>query len=145
MIQHNMNAIANAYRLYCRVRFPLPTEQQIIALESRCGSEFPVAFREFILHFNGGCFTNPVITSAYEPCPADGLVFMSGIGATHESAELASASDLALFDDNVPLEGNRSQPGERFYAAKRLGVAGWGRRDGAGWPANFASIASIRY
>jgi len=37
-----------------------------------------------------------------EECPLDRLAFMSGIGATHSVAELASEADLALFDDNDP-------------------------------------------
>lgn len=42
------------------------------------------------------------------------------------------------------VDGNRSRPEARFYAAERLGVLAFGRSEGANWPANFASIASMR-
>jgi len=97
-----MTAIDDAYRRFVRVRFPLPTENQLADAEQRVGVVFPDDYRRFILEFNGGYFRDPVITPMEEACPEDVLVCLSGIGASHECAELGEPSTLCLFDDNDP-------------------------------------------
>ena len=97
-----MNKIRTAYDLFCEKRFPLPTEQQVADLEKRIGVSLPPDFRQFVLEYNGGVFTEPRIVPPSEDCPLDRLTVLDGIGASHHSCELASASSLSLFDDNDP-------------------------------------------
>ena len=97
-----MRAIEAAYQKFCRDRFPLPTEEQVAALERHIGITFPEHYREFVLNFNGGWFTEPQIVPPSKACPVDRLTVLDGIGADHPSAELASEAHLALFDDNDP-------------------------------------------
>ena len=97
-----MIAIEWAYQRFCRERFPLPTESNIADLEGRIGVSLPDDYREFILDFNGGYFTEPDIVPPSDECPTDCLTCMRGIGATFPGAELARPRDLALFDDNDP-------------------------------------------
>lgn len=99
-----MVAIEFAYRAFCEERFPLPTEEQVAALERRIGVRLPNDFREFVLSFNGGYFSEPDITPPVPECPADCLHFVRGIGASHPSAELASESSLTIFSDNDPVQ-----------------------------------------
>jgi SMI1/KNR4 family protein SUKH-1 len=99
-----MNAIQSAYERFCKKRFPLPSEQQVAALERRIGVSLPEDYRRYILEFNGGWFTEPDIVPPIKECPLDCLDFMNGIAATHPCAELASAADLALFTDNDPIQ-----------------------------------------
>lgn len=99
-----MNAIESAYVRFSATRFPLPSKQQIAALEKRIGGPLPPDYRRFILNYNGGYFTEPDIVPPAEQCPVDGLTVLYGIGATHHSAELARPASLALFEDNDPVE-----------------------------------------
>ena len=39
-----------------------------------------------------------------DACPQDTLTYLSGIGATHEYAELGEPSTLVMFEDNDPLK-----------------------------------------
>jgi len=97
-----MNSIALAYRKFCEERFPLPSEEEVAALEERIGIDLPPDYREFLLEYNGGFFTEPDIVPPSDDCPLDRLTVLHGIRATHSSAELASISWLTLFDDNDP-------------------------------------------
>jgi hypothetical protein len=97
-----MTAIEDAYRRFLRDPFPLPTEGQLADLERRIDIVFPDDYRQFILKFNGGYFCKPDITPVGEGCPQDALTYLSGIGASHEYAELGRPATLLLFDDNVP-------------------------------------------
>jgi hypothetical protein len=92
----------DAYRSFSTERFPLPTEAQLQDLEQRIKVRFPDDYRQFLLHFNGGYFTEPGITPVSEGCPLDGLTFLSGIGASHWEAELGSTRTMLIFDDNDP-------------------------------------------
>jgi hypothetical protein len=97
-----MTAIEDAYRRFSRVRFPLPTEEQLSDLERRIGIVFPDDYRRFLLEFNGGYFHDPTIAPVGEVCPQAFLAFLSGIGASHDESELGRSFDLSLFDDNDP-------------------------------------------
>jgi hypothetical protein len=97
-----MTAIEDAYCKFSRVRFPLPTEEQLADLERRIGIVFPDDYRQFILEYNGGYFVEPEITPVGEGCPQDALTYLSGIGASHAYAELGEPSKLGLFDENDP-------------------------------------------
>ena len=99
-----MGIIDAAYGAFCQERFPLPSEQQVAYLEKRIGVLLPEDYRQFLIEFNGGFFTEPDIVPPVDECPLDGLTSMKGIGATHPSAELATEADLATFDDNTPLQ-----------------------------------------
>jgi len=96
-----MNAIELAYRRYSRKRFPLPTEADVQALEQRLHGVFPPDYRDFLLEYNGGYFTEPLIETDVEGCPSDLLTDMYGIHALRRGAELGNNADL--FDDNDPL------------------------------------------
>ncbi len=97
-----MTVIADAYRRFSTERFPLPTEEQVHALERSIGVTFPDDYRRFVLEFNGGYFSKPDITPVGEDCPQEALAFLYGIGASHREAELGRPSRTALFDDNDP-------------------------------------------
>ncbi len=99
-----MTTIESAYSRYCTKRFPLPTEQQVLELEQRVDVRLPDKYRQFVLKYNGGYFNRPKITPVGDSCPLDALCNLCGIGASHWEAELATPSDLALFDDNDPLQ-----------------------------------------
>ncbi|MDB5387263.1 MAG: / family [Planctomycetaceae bacterium] len=94
-----MSTIEKAYRDFCTKRFPLPSSKEISKFEEKIGVGLPPEYRSFIEEFNGGDFALPKIESSGEPCPTDRLRHMSGIGATHESAELGRLPDLQLFGD----------------------------------------------
>jgi hypothetical protein len=97
------NNIERVYRTFQVQRFPLPTEEQLIALESRLKTHFPDDYRRFVLSFNGGIFPEPYpfITPLHPECPVDQLRGLWGIGASYRFAELGN--DVDLFDDNDPL------------------------------------------
>jgi hypothetical protein len=97
-----MITIEYAYRRFSRERFPLPTEAQVRALEERIKVDFSDDYRNFLLEFNGGYFTEPEITPVGEGCPQDALTFLSGIAANHWEAELGDQRTMGLFDDNDP-------------------------------------------
>jgi hypothetical protein len=97
-----MTTIKNVYERFSVKRFPLPSEAQLAQLETRIGVRFPEDYRRFVLEFNGGYFNEPEITPVGEGCPLDTLEILCGIGASHSEAELATPSDLVLFDDNDP-------------------------------------------
>ena len=87
-----MIAIEDAYRRFSRVRFPLPTEEQLAELERRIDVAFPDDYRQFILEFNGGYFVEPEITPVGDGCPQDALTYLSGIGASHAAYKTASGT-----------------------------------------------------
>jgi hypothetical protein len=99
-----MTTIELAYRRFSRKRFPLPTETQVLALEQRIQVTFPDDYRDFLLKYNGGYFTEPEIRPVSEGCPQEALTFMHGLTASHNEAELGRQSDLSLFDNNFPPE-----------------------------------------
>jgi hypothetical protein len=98
------NIIGYAYNAFCDGRFPLPTEEDVAALEQRIRAPFPYGYRNYLLEYNGGIFSEPEIAPPSPDCPADRLTFLSGIRATLDCAELANPGDLSLFTDNDPLE-----------------------------------------
>lgn len=97
-----MNSIERAYEAFCTERFPLPTEEDVAELESRLGIPFPADFRDYLLKYNGGYFTEPEIIPATTDCPLDCLTAMYGIRAPDPTFEIASRASLLLFDENDP-------------------------------------------
>ncbi len=97
-----MDPIEHAYQRFVITRFPLPTEEQVRALERQIHVELPDDYRRFILKFNGGRFNDPDIMPVEEGCPSDSLMCLNGIGATENGAELGNPSDMSLFSDNDP-------------------------------------------
>lgn len=98
-----MPEIERAYERYCQKRFPLPSAEDIQRLEDRVNVTFPDDFREYLLQYNGGWFRTPVLDVEDADIHNGGRIdFMSGIGASHEVAELGNPLDMALFDDNDP-------------------------------------------
>ena len=99
---NKMDKIADAYNRFCEKRFPLPSEFQVANLERKMGVPLPTDYRQFILTFNGGYFSEPDIVPPSDKCPLDGLTFLSGIGASHHSAELDWPPVLGSLRDNDP-------------------------------------------
>jgi len=97
-----MSTTNYAYSRFCHERFPLPSEQQVVELERQICIEFPEDYRNFLLEFNGGYFTEPDITPVVEGCPLDALTFLSGLNASHDEAALGRPADLSLFEGNDP-------------------------------------------
>lgn len=97
-----MTNIEYGYNRFCKERFSLPTESQVRWLEQRIKVAFPPDYEDFLLHYNGGFFTDPQIRAAGDECPQDALAFLSGIGASHPVAELGTQRTIELFDDNDP-------------------------------------------
>jgi hypothetical protein len=95
-----MTAIEYAYCRFMRVRFSLPTEDQLADVERRINIVFPDDYRRFLLEFNGGYFCEPLITPVGDGCPEDALTYLSGIGASHEYAELGTPWQICLFDNS---------------------------------------------
>ncbi len=99
-----MDPISSAYEKFCVRRNALPTEGQVSSLEERVGARFPPDYRQFLLSYNGGKFNEPIIRSPKDEFPEAELWFMYGINAVEPTTELARPHDLALFDDNSPLQ-----------------------------------------
>jgi hypothetical protein len=99
-----MNTIEFIYRRFSRERFRLPSDAQVLALEKQLNAVLPGEYREFLLAYNGGYFTEPEIEPVGAECPQDALTFLNGIAATHAEAELGGKCTAGLFDDNNPLK-----------------------------------------
>lgn len=98
-----MTHIEQIYRKVVKERFPLPTDQQVAALEAKIGVRFPPDYRRYLLDYNGGWFGDHSLDVPAEVHNSS-LDCLYGIGADHESAELGRPSDMSLFDDNDPPE-----------------------------------------
>ena len=99
-----MTSVERAYGQFCAERFPLPSDADVSELEKRINVRFPSEYRQFLLRYNGGDFTEPVIVPPDESWPRDRLTFLHGIRASHRTAELGRERDLALWEDNDPPE-----------------------------------------
>ena len=97
-----MGKIDTAYQSFCKKRFSLPSDSLVAELERKMGVVLPPDYRRFLLDYNGGYFTEPDIVPPSEDFPLDCLTFLSGIGASHRSAELGKGLPPDLFDDNDP-------------------------------------------
>src|SRR5690348_2246430 len=97
-----MNAIKIAYQRFSKQRFPLPSEEQVEALEQRMDAPLPNTFRQYLLDYNGGYFAEPYILSPTEECPQDRLTVLYGLGADNLGNELGDAIDL--FEENDPCQ-----------------------------------------
>jgi len=96
-------AISKAYAQFCNGRFDLPTEHSVSSLEKRLAISLPSLYREYILDFNGGEFDDPVIPESSEhERPSDSLSEMYGVNTGTTYAELGSANQIGLWDDNSP-------------------------------------------
>jgi hypothetical protein len=102
-MNHGIPEIERAYERYCQKRFPLPSTEEVQQLEDRINVTFPEDYRDYLLQYNGGWFRTPVLDVEDEDIHSGGRIdCMSGIGASHEVAELGNSFDMALFDDNDP-------------------------------------------
>ena len=100
-----MTRIEVAYKAFVKTRFPLPTEKQVADLEASLHIELPPDYRQFLLEYNGGFFTEPDIIPSDPDCPIDGLNNLGGIGASHRCAELGQPDHgyhPNWFDENDP-------------------------------------------
>jgi hypothetical protein len=100
--KRRMDSIETAYQRFARIGFPLPSEEQIAALERRLGVELPADYRKFISEFNGGIFDEPEIETDHQDCRGDALTFLHGINSGDEETELGAPSFMALFEENDP-------------------------------------------
>jgi hypothetical protein len=95
--------IRYAYSQFATERFPLPSEEQVLALEKRIGLNLPADYRDYILNFNGGYFSEPEIETDDEESGGDGLHYMFGIDSGHECSELADSVTLSIFEEIGPM------------------------------------------
>lgn len=109
-----MNLIARAYDRYCTTRFPLPTENEVAALEERLKIDFPDDYREYLLQYNGGYFRDAQIVFP-EPITVrwrdgsvthtdDHLTVMYGVDSNNKDRDIAQPFRLHLLEDNDPLQ-----------------------------------------
>ena len=97
-----VTSIELVYSKFCTTRFAMPTVEHVTRLEEQIGVSFPEDYRDFLLTFNGGCFSNPRIVAPGKDTPAEYLQYMYAIGAPARTLELGSKVSLAFFDDNDP-------------------------------------------
>lgn len=98
-------ATDRVYERFNDERFPGVTEKQIAELEDKINVTFPDLYREFILRYNGGYFSEPLILDDPDfNRPQSWLESLSGINAIHGFAELGSEASIAVFDDNDPVQ-----------------------------------------
>lgn len=109
-----MPTVKEVYARFCTTRFPLPKENEIELLEGRLEIRFPDRYREYLMSFNGGFFSNAEIVFP-EPITIqwrDGeathkqnsLKQMFGFHSSHPYAEIGRETDINLFDDNNPIQ-----------------------------------------
>jgi hypothetical protein len=98
-----MSAIQQVYDGFSTKRFPEISENEVAGLEARIRISLPKEYRRYLLAYNGGYFSDPIIDPEGGNCPNEGLSYMCGIGALDGVAELANDTHLSLFDDNDPL------------------------------------------
>lgn len=96
-----MKNIDKAYLAFCKKNFPLPSEKQVIGCERKLG-RLPSDYRQFLLEYNGGSFSEPDIVPPKKHDLIDRLTIMHGIDAAIPVAELGS--DVDLFTDNDPVQ-----------------------------------------
>jgi len=94
--------VDQAYRRFCREKFPLAAEKQIAGLERKIGVRLPDEYRQYLLRYNGGAFKDPIITADDIHCVEDCLDVMFGIIERPRACNLANPTYLNLFDDNFP-------------------------------------------
>lgn len=111
-----MATIDSIYSTCCEDRFPLPTDDEVAALEKRLKLRFPKEYRAFLLKYNGGRFSYSLASIVFpEPLTvvwrdgkvthdSDGLESMCGFHPTHPTDELGRAFDINLFDGNDPIQ-----------------------------------------
>lgn len=92
------------YEDYCTERFPTIELDQITALESRLSINLPEYYRDYLLKYNGGKFSEPLIHHDKPEFGDDCLLAMYGIGAPHPTYELGRPLDIAIVsDENNPI------------------------------------------
>ena len=58
--------IDSLYKVFCTESSPLPTERQVTELEKRIGVSLPEDYRQLILEYNGGMFSEAEIAPQTE-------------------------------------------------------------------------------
>ena len=101
---NQMSNIYDAYKEFSTERFPNIVESDIVSFEERVRIRLPSDYRQFLVNFNGGYFSEPQIVHGNNEVPIDRLTFMHGIRSIHPEAELGKEEDIAMFDDNNPPE-----------------------------------------
>jgi len=94
--------VEQAYRGFCRERFPLTSEGPIADLERKIGIRLPDEYRRYLLTYNGGAFNDPIMSAVDEQCPEDCLDVLFGITEQPRACNLENPTYLNLFDDNFP-------------------------------------------
>ena len=99
-----MRAIESVYKEFCKEPFILPSDEMLAQVEHRIGSILPKSFREYLLKYNGGMFSEPKIVSPGTLQSVGRLTFMKGVGVRPRTVCLATDHDLAIFDNNFPVK-----------------------------------------
>lgn len=86
------------YARFCTKRFGLPSSAELRALEEHCQVCLPADFRDFLLQFNGGEFSEPSFyVKELNKMFGLSLLFGCGIGGQYDLAD-----KVELFEENVP-------------------------------------------
>lgn len=96
----SFDAVERLYAKYVRTRFPLPTDTDIAALETKMGTPLPLEYRSFLAKFNGGYFDDAPFEMDDERCPRDALTTLWGVRTPKKGTDLEDTLDI--FDDNHP-------------------------------------------
>lgn len=99
-----MTAIERVYKQHCIQRFSPPKPAEIELVETRLGNGLPQSYRQYLLEYNGGIFDEPELQLHDQSIPAEHVSFMCGITSEEGMAALARKQDLAIFEDNFPVE-----------------------------------------
>lgn len=95
-----MNVVERVYSRYAGTRFPLPSEANIAALETKMGTLLPAEYRAFIANHNGGYFNDAPFEMNDDRCRRDALTTLWGVTTPQRGTDLINSLDN--FDDNDP-------------------------------------------
>lgn len=106
----DMGIVNRAYEMFCSMRYPMATQQDVADLECGLRIRLPESFKEYLRVFNGGEFTNssfdrPLIWLDDQPSiPSERLEFMRGVGSQSDRP-MGRRDDIDLIEENwEPLQ-----------------------------------------
>lgn len=97
-------SIQYAYNRFCTRQFPLPSIAQVEEFEEAIGVVLPDDYRQYLLDFNGGFFSEPLIMCDEPGYPQDRLTLICGLGLAEDQSAFDLFTYIDLFDDNFPAQ-----------------------------------------